>query len=104
METAYFNYRVKRSFGDNGKMKARHLQLISNETVLALTDEVNIFKIERKEVYNRVTWATLLFVTFQFIKKDTCKPYKFLPIPLNIPYYPHPYQKNNHARKAHPQI
>ena len=25
METAYFNYRVKRSFGHNDKMKARHL-------------------------------------------------------------------------------
>ena len=33
------------------------------------------------EVYNRVTWTTLLLATFQFIKKDTQNPKNIYPYP-----------------------
>ena len=50
------------------------------------------------EVYNRVTWDSLLLVTFQFINRYQ-QTLKVLPTPPKIPTTPFHTKKNNHIKK-----
>ena len=54
----------------------------------------------KEVVCNRPTWDSSLLETFKFIKKDTCKAQKFLPIPPNIPMTP-TITKINEIKKSH---